>query len=61
MRIVGEHLQQDQTPATAMAIGSFHTGIVFIHIEDPIMLKYFIAWLLGVPAFLLVIIYFFMH
>ncbi|ACT49607.1 hypothetical protein Msip34_0358 [Methylovorus glucosotrophus SIP3-4] len=25
------------------------------------MIKYFIAWLLGVPAFLLIIIYFFMH
>jgi hypothetical protein len=26
-----------------------------------LMIKYFIAWLLGVPAFLLIIIYFFMH
>ena len=30
-------------------------------IKENIMLKYFIAWMLGVPAFLLAIIYLFMH
>ncbi|GBL45551.1 hypothetical protein SFMTTN_1361 [Sulfuriferula multivorans] len=30
-------------------------------IKETIMGKYFIAWILGVPAIVLVVIYFFMH
>lgn len=29
--------------------------------KENIMGKYFLAWLLGVPAFVLVLIYFFVH
>lgn len=30
---------------------------VYLHMEEDVMGKYFIAWLLGVPLFVLVLIY----
>jgi len=37
---------------------SHHVGLIF---KGAIMGKYLLAWILGVPAFLLVLIYLFIH
>jgi hypothetical protein len=36
-------------------------GVNQAHSKESIMGKYFIAWLLGVPAFVLVLFYLFFH
>ena len=40
----------------------WHPGLVITnHRKGNIMGKYFLAWIMGVPAIVLVLIYFFMH
>ncbi len=47
-----------QAPAAAYRSGSSRP---FKPFEEPTMGKYVVAWILGVPALVLVAIYFFMH
>jgi hypothetical protein len=37
------------------------TDQLFVQTSEDVMGKYFLAWLLGVPAIVLVLVYFFMH
>ena len=43
------------------AVENLHIGYFVIAMRRTAMGKYFLAWLLGVPAFVLVLVYMFMH